>query len=110
MRNYSTHTIKAQVGCGELRVSLSYKPDNRFHFALLSLDSQDSDCGCCWLYISANFITALIRRIKPDEIPEVIIKNTKNQRCQKHGLNSCPNALGHILEKELEYNASQEKK
>jgi len=99
-RAYKTETLKYQVGCGELRVSISFRGDESFHFILLHLDNQDSQCGCCWLEVNANLLTALIRRLKEEEIPE-IIKNLTKQRC-KYEIKSCPNAIGEAIKVTLQ--------
>jgi len=96
MREYRTETIKFQVGCGELRVRIAFKNDNSFHFLLASLSKQDNECGMCWLEVSANLLTALLRRVKPEEIPS-LIKNLKKQRC-KYGIQSCPDAISQAIE------------
>jgi ribosomal protein L34E len=96
MRVYDSETRKYVVGCGELRVRIAFKTDKSFHFLLLSIDNKDNECGLCWLEVSANILTALLRRIKPDEIP-MLIKNLKNQRC-KYGTQSCPNATSKAIE------------
>lgn len=94
-RAYRTETRKFSVGCGELRIRTAYKGDESFHFILLSLDNQNNECGFCWLEVTANLLTAILRRIKPDEIP-ALVKNLKNQRC-KFGLQSCPNAIAEAI-------------
>jgi len=96
MRTYRSETVKKKVGCGELSVRVAFKGDETFHFALISLDNQDNQCGCCWLEVMANLFTALIRRLKDEEIPQ-ILKNLKNQRC-KYGIESCPNAIAKAFE------------
>jgi hypothetical protein len=96
MRDYRTETRKYKTGCGELRVRIAFKGDESFHFLLASLDKQDNECGACWLEVSANLLTALLRRIKPNEIP-ALIKNLKNQRC-KYGIQNCPTAIAKAIE------------
>lgn len=95
MRSYRSEQREYKVGCGILRVTIAFKGDESFHFALESLDNHDNQCGCCWLEVHANLITALVRRLKDDELP-AIIKNLK-QRC-KYGTESCPNAIAKAFE------------
>jgi hypothetical protein len=95
MRTYRTETRKYKVGCGELRVRIAFKGDESFHFLLASLNNYDNPCGTCWLEVIANGLTALLRRVKPDEIP-ALIKNLKGQRC-KYGTESCPDAISKAI-------------
>ena len=96
MREYRTETQKFETGCGELRVSIAFKGDESFHFLLASLNKQDNECGMAWLEVSSNLLTALLRRVKPQEIP-ALIKNLKNQRC-KYGIQGCPTKIAQAIE------------
>lgn len=96
MRDYRTETYKYQTGCGEIRIRIAFRGDESFHFLLASLDRQDNECGSCWLEVSANLLTALLRRLKLNEIP-VLVKNLKNQRC-KNGIQNCPTAIAKAVE------------
>jgi len=96
MREYRTETRTYEVGCGELRIRIAFKGDESFHFLLASLDKQDNECGMAWLEVSANLLTALLRRIDKKELPS-LIKNLKNQRC-KYGIENCPTKIGKAIE------------
>jgi len=95
MRTYQSKTYKYAVGCGELRVRIAIKADGNFHFLLANLDNHDNQCGNCWLEVISNGLTALLRHVKQEEIPQ-LVKNLKGQRCQ-YGLQNCPNSLAQAI-------------
>lgn len=100
MRDYRSEQRKFEVYCGELRVTISYKNDNKFHHILINLDNPDpllNPCGCSYTEALANSLTMLIRRININKEIGAVVKNLKNQRC-KYGIKSCSSAISQSIE------------
>jgi hypothetical protein len=102
-RSYRSEKREYPVYCGKLKVIISFKGDESFHFLLASLDNFDNQCACAYSESLVNTLTfALRRRFKIDnggaeesEV-EAIIKGIEYQRCSK-GIESCPNAIAQAL-------------
>jgi hypothetical protein len=104
---WKERTYQQQTGCGNLYVIVAYKHDteskNKIEFIRVAGDGNN-DCGESMWEAIADQTTFALRRARNEWEIKQIIKNLRHHRCNRFiagRSKSCADAIGSVLEKEL---------
>jgi len=103
-RNYRSKTVCRPVGCGNIYVTIAYKPDGKFHF-LKIINEKEGQCGNSWGDSLSDILTFVFRRANKEEI-KAVLKSLRGHFCNnvrpnKFSTKSCIDAIHSVLKEEF---------
>jgi hypothetical protein len=105
--NCPSRTYKKVLPCLTLYITIAYKEDKKIDFIKVYGGQQgELGCGETFYQSLSDLLTFSIRRIRNEHEAKAIIKTLRYHKCNLRtanveNLTSCVDAIGSVLEKEL---------
>ena len=112
--DYISRTYRKQTFCGNIYLIVVPRNDDKDKIECIRIiGSGKNDCGASFYESKADDLTFMIRRIRNQHEANAIIKNQRFHRCNKYlpnkdKIQSCSDAIGQVLEKEIEEHAGRQ--